>query len=134
MKYRHFPVQVYYEDTDHSGAVYYANYLKFMERAREDLLGIEVLIKLWEEQQIGFAVYSVNVKYTDAAKFGDQLEVRSSFKMDSPYRAILNQDIWKKNAAKASIMGVIELICIDKNNKLLAFEDVIDISKINSID
>ena len=127
MKTHHFPVRVFYEDTDHSGVVYYANYLKFMERAREEVLGIDVLIKLWEEQRIGFAVYSVNVKYTDAAVFGDQLDVRTTFKMESQYRAILNQDIWKKNAKKPSIIGVIELICIDKDNRLLAFEDVIQL-------
>jgi len=124
MKQYHFPVQVYYEDTEHSGVVYYANYLKYMERAREEVLGVDLLIKLWEEQQIGFAVYSVNVKYTNSAIFGDRLDVRTTFKMDSPYRAILNQDIWKENATKAAITGVIELICIDKNNRLLAFEEV----------
>jgi len=127
MKIHHFPVRVYYEDTDHSGVVYYANYLKFMERAREDLLGLEVLKQLWEEKQIGFAVYTVNVKYTDAAVFGDQLDVRSGFKLDSQYRAIITQDIWKKDASKASVNGTIELICLDKNNKLLAFEDVIQL-------
>ena len=127
MKTYHFPVRIFYEDTDHSGAVYYANYLKYMERAREEVLGIDVLINLWKEKQIGFAVYSVNVKYTEAAVFGDQLDVRTTFKMDSPYRAILSQDIWKKNAVKPSITGVIELICIDKDNRLLAFEKVIEI-------
>jgi acyl-CoA thioester hydrolase len=124
MKYHHFPVQVYYEDTDHSGVVYYANYLKYFERARESLLGTDLLVKLWEEQQIGFAVYSVNVKYTDSAIFGDKLDIRTTFKMDSPYRAILNQDVWKENATKASIFGVVELICVDKNKRLIAFEDV----------
>ncbi len=125
MKTHHFPVRIYYEDTDHSGVVYYANYLKFMERAREDVLGIDVLINLWKEKQIGFAVYSVNVKYTDAAVFGDQLDVQTTFRMDSQYRAVINQDIWKKDAKKPSIIGVVELICIDKDNRLLAFEDVI---------
>ncbi len=124
MMHYKFPVQVYYEDTDHSGVVYYANYLKYMERAREEVLGVELLIKLWEEHKIGFAVYSVNVKYTEAAVFGEKLEVRTTFKMDSPYRAILNQDIWKANASKASVKGIIELICVDKNNRLLAFDEV----------
>lgn len=127
MKTYHFPVRVFYEDTDHSGVVYYANYLKYMERAREEVLGVNTLIKLWNEHQIGFAVYTVNVKYTDAAVFGDQLDVRTTFKMDSQYRAILTQDIWKKEARKPSVTGVVELICIDKNNKLLAFEDVIQL-------
>ena len=127
MQYHRFPVQVYYEDTDHSGVVYYANYLKYFERAREELLGTENLKKLWHEQEVGFAVYSVNVKYTDGAEFGDKLEVRTTIKMDSEYRAILNQDIWKENASKPSILGVVELICLDKNKNLVAFKDVIDL-------
>ena len=127
MQCHHFPVQVYYEDTDHSGVVYYANYLKYFERAREALLGTDLLVKLWNEQGIGFAVYSVNVKYTDSAVFGDKLDVRTTFKMDSQFRAILNQDIWKEGATKPSITGIIELICIDKSKRLLAFEDVMNL-------
>jgi len=124
MQHHHFPVQVYYEDTDHSGVVYYANYLKYFERAREDLLGTDLLVKLWNEQGIGFAVYSVNVKYADSAEFGDKLDIRTTFKMDSQYRAILTQDVWKINAKKPSVTAVVELICIDKNKRVLAFEDV----------
>jgi acyl-CoA thioester hydrolase len=124
MQCHHFPVQVYYEDTDHSGVVYYANYLKYFERAREALLGTDLLVKLWNEQGIGFTVYSVNVKYTDSAEFGDKLDIRTTFKMDSQYRAVLNQDVWKANASKASVTAVVELICIDKNKRVLAFEDV----------
>jgi len=124
MQCHHFPVQVYYEDTDHSGVVYYANYLKYFERAREALLGTDLLVKLWNEKGIGFAVYSVNVKYTDSAEFGDKLDIRTTFKMDSEYRAILHQDVWKTNASKASVTSVIELICIDKNKRLIAFEEV----------
>lgn len=129
MQTHHFPVQVYYEDTDHSGVVYYANYLKFFERAREDLLGIETLSTLWHERGIGFAVYSVNVKYSDGAVFGDKLDIRTTFKMDSDYRAILNQDAWIENAKKPAITGIIELVCIDKNKNLLAFKDVIQLPK-----
>ena len=124
MQCHHVPVQVYYEDTDHSGVVYYANYLKYFERAREALLGTDLLVKLWNEKGIGFAVYSVNVKYTDSAVFGDKLDIRTSFKMDSEYRAILHQDVWKENASKASVTGVVELICIDKNKRLIAFGEV----------
>jgi len=44
--------------------------------------------------------------------------------MDSQYRAILNQDVWKANTSKASVSAIVELICIDKNKRILAFEDV----------
>ena len=124
MTCHHFPVQVYYEDTDHSGVVYYANYLKYFERAREALLGTDLLVRLWNDKGIGFAVYSVNVKYTDSAEFGDKLDIRTTFKMESQYRAVLTQDVWKADAKKASVTAVIELICIDKDKRLLAFEDI----------
>ena len=44
--------------------------------------------------------------------------------MDSQYRAVLTQDVWKRDAKKASVTALIELICIDKDKRLLAFEDV----------
>ena len=47
-------VQVYYEDTDHSGVVYHANYLKYFERAREGVIGPQALVALWKESGLGF--------------------------------------------------------------------------------
>ena len=49
--FRH-AVQIYYEDTDHSGLVYHANYLKYFERAREHLLGVDELVRLLKEDGI----------------------------------------------------------------------------------
>ena len=46
----HHQVQIYYEDTDHSGVVYHPNFLKYFERAREHIIGCEFLDKLWKEQ------------------------------------------------------------------------------------
>ena len=54
---RSFSVQIYYEDTDHSGLVYHANYLKYFERAREHLLGTDELVRLLAEEGKGFVVY-----------------------------------------------------------------------------
>lgn len=71
------PVRVYYEDTDSGGVVYYANYLKFMERARTELLrhlGFEQDAVL-REHGILFAVRSVQVDYLRPARFNDLLEV-----------------------------------------------------------
>ncbi len=50
-------VQIYYEDTDHSGLVYHANYLKYFERAREHMLGLAELRRLYDEDGVGFVVY-----------------------------------------------------------------------------
>ncbi len=72
-----WPVRVYYEDTDSGGVVYYANYLKFMERARTELLrsvGFEQ-DQLQQELGIIFAVHSANIQYKKPARFNDELNV-----------------------------------------------------------
>ena len=56
-------VRIYYEDTDHSGAVYHPNYLKYYERAREHLLGPEVLVDLWDKDGIGFVVTKCDMAF-----------------------------------------------------------------------
>ena len=77
MKPYHWQVQVYYEDTDAGGVVYYANYLKFMERARTEwlrALGIE-LDKLMQDRNVLFAVRSVRIEYKRPIRFNDSLAV-----------------------------------------------------------
>ena len=72
-----WPVRVYYEDTDHGGAVYYANYLRFLERARTEwlrALGYE-LTELVARHQIAFVVRSLSIEYTKPAAFNDELAV-----------------------------------------------------------
>jgi acyl-CoA thioester hydrolase len=75
-----WPVRVYYEDTDSGGVVYYANYLKFMERARTELLrsiGYEQDL-LQQELGIIFAVHSATIQYKKPARFNDELNVITS--------------------------------------------------------
>ncbi len=70
-----WPVRVYYEDTDSGGVVYYANYLKFLERARTEwlrTLGYEQ-DRLIAEQQLIFAVRHVGLEYLAPARFNEQL-------------------------------------------------------------
>ena len=71
------PVRVYYEDTDAGGVVYYANYLKFCERARTEWLrtfGVSQQA-LIDEQGLGFVVRSVQADYLAPARLDDALEV-----------------------------------------------------------
>ncbi len=72
-----WPVRVYYEDTDSGGVVYYANYLRFMERARTEYLrslGFEQ-DDLARDEGIIFAVRSVSAEYHKPARFNDMLQV-----------------------------------------------------------
>lgn len=73
-----WPVRVYYEDTDAGGVVYYANYLKFMERARTEWLRTRGLDQdvLLKEQDLVFAVRSLSIDYIRPARLDDLLQVR----------------------------------------------------------
>ncbi|MDR2709985.1 MAG: tol-pal system-associated acyl-CoA thioesterase [Burkholderiales bacterium] len=76
-KFFEWPVRVYYEDTDAAGVVYYANYLRFMERARTEWLshlGIE-LAELEARERIVFVVTRVEMDYLRGAHLGDRLTV-----------------------------------------------------------
>jgi acyl-CoA thioester hydrolase len=73
-------IRVYYEDTDSGGVVYYANYLRFLERARTELLrglGFEQA-QLARDAGIAFAVRSLQVEYIKPARLDDMIEVKST--------------------------------------------------------
>ncbi len=92
-----FPVRVYYEDTDAGGIVYYANYLKFAERARTELLrqtGRQQFDML-REQGIGFTVRSCQAEYLAPARLDDILEVRSTVTEVLGASMRLSQRIWR---------------------------------------
>ncbi len=112
------PVSVYYEDTDFSGLVYHANYLRYFERAREHYLGRERLVGLWQNEGIGFVVYKANMQFREGAKFGDELEIRTTVELQSDYRALFHQAAWKADGKQAMVEAEIHLVCVDKENKL----------------
>lgn len=75
----HFALRVYFEDTDVAGVVYYANYLKFMERARSDMLralGIDQRAAIESGQGV-YVVAEARIKYKGSAKLDDDLLVLS---------------------------------------------------------
>ena len=113
-----FQVQVYYEDTDHSGVVYHANYLKYFERARENLIGTDALVKLWEEEGIGFSVYKVEMGFFDGAAFGNRLDIRTTVEQDGKYRLVFHQEAWRTDGKKPAVTAVIEMVCLDRDRKL----------------
>ena len=118
-------VQIYYEDTDLSGVVYHANYLKYFERAREHLLGPEKLVQLWENDGIGFVVYKCELTFKEGAKLGDTLEVRTQVKMESAYRAIFDQKVYRQGSDKAMVEGIVQLVCVDAEQKLVAIPSIV---------
>jgi acyl-CoA thioester hydrolase len=74
------PISIYYEDTDLSGVVYHANYLRFMERGRTEFfrfVGISKMAGLEEDEPTAWAIRSIQVDYLRPARLDDQIEVRS---------------------------------------------------------
>jgi len=110
-------VQIYYEDTDHSGVVYHANYLKYFERAREHMLGTEELVRLLVEDGVGFVVYKAELTYKKGARFGDTVAIRTRVEKDSAYRATFSQDAYR--GEELLVEGRVQLVCVDASEKLV---------------
>ena len=120
-----FHVQVYYEDTDHSGVVYHANYLKYFERAREHLLGISALVTLFEEHGIGFVVYKADLTYKKGAQFGDHVRIETTVEQESAFRLIFKQIAKLESDNSLLVEGLIDLVCVDKHRNLIKLPDVV---------
>lgn len=90
-----FACRVYYEDTDLAGIVYYANYLRFIERARTEWvrgMGIDQK-RLKEDEGIVFAVRRIEADYLSPAKFDDELVIETTPELVTGARIVLKQDV-----------------------------------------
>lgn len=121
-----FPIRVYYEDTDAGGIVYYANYLKFCERARTEwlrALGISQIKFL--EQSIGFVVTKVAMNNLASARLDDLLTVTTQINKLKRASIVFNQEIFNEQAVKLCEVEV-NVACVDFNkNKPVAIPSFI---------
>ncbi|KXO08330.1 4-hydroxybenzoyl-CoA thioesterase family active site [Moritella sp. JT01] len=131
-KIYHHPVQIYYEDTDHSGVVYHPNFLKYFERAREHVINSDLLATLWNERGLGFAIYKANLTFQDGVEFAEVCDIRTSFTLDGKYKTVWRQEVWRPNASKAAVIGDIEMVCLDKEKRLQPFPDDVLTAMVNS--
>ena len=107
------PIRVYYEDTDAAGMVYYANYLKFMERARTEwlrVLGFQQS-RLVEEQGIAFVARSASVEYLKSARLDDLLEVVTSIESVGRAQLVFAQRVERGGEVLAT--GLMRIACVD---------------------
>jgi acyl-CoA thioester hydrolase len=107
-----FPLRVYYEDTDLAGIVYYANYLKFIERARSEWvrrLGIDQA-QLREKQGLVFAVRRVEADYLRPAVFDDLLTVQTTLADHSGARLVLDQSVLR--GVQTLFTARVTLVCL----------------------
>lgn len=107
-----FPLRVYYEDTDMGGIVYYANYLRYIERARSDWvrsLGIDQNA-MRERDGVVFVVRRVEADYLSPAKFDDQLLVRTVTKAVTGVRLIMSQEVLRGD--KLLFQAEVTIVCL----------------------
>jgi acyl-CoA thioester hydrolase len=92
-----FALTVYFEDTDAAGIVYYANYLKFMERARSDMIRAARVDQFAELRRSGsaYAVAEVAIKYVRPAKLGDELVVVSTVEAVRGVSVLIQQRVMR---------------------------------------
>ena len=123
-----WPVRVYYEDTDSGGVVYYANYLKFMERARTERLraaGFEQ-DQLRQDQGILFTVHSIRVDFKRPAVFNDELVVSAEISEQRRASLTFFQEISRAGEHDVLCSGHIRIACVDAHSfKAKAIPDFI---------
>ncbi len=107
------PVRVYYEDTDFTGVVYHANYLRYFERGRSDflrLMGVSHTELRARPEPIAFVVRRAEVDFVRAARVDDALVVRTSYESMKGPRIFIGQRIERSGEAIASAR--VEVVCI----------------------
>ena len=127
MKHHSMNIRVYYEDTDLGGVVYYANYLRFIERARSEWirdLGIDQ-IKMRDEEEAIFVVTKIKADYLSPAHFDDILTVETKIKVVSPVRAYFYQNIFREE--KVIFKAEVCVTCTSNSGKVLRLPEKIKI-------
>lgn len=110
-----WPVRVYYEDTDAGGVVYYANYLKFMERARTEWLrqrGFEQQ-RLIEQDGVMFAVRRAELDYRRPARLDDLLTVSARIAASGSASLTFAQEVVRDADQSVCCRGRVKVACVD---------------------
>lgn len=120
-----FDLRVYYEDTDMAGIVYYANYLKFIERARSDWvrgLGLDQQA-LRRERGLVFAVRRVEADYLGPARLDDDLAVLTEIETVTPARLVMRQTVSRD--AAAVFEALVTVVMMNEAGQPVRLPDVI---------
>ena len=118
-------LKVYYEDTDAGGVVYYANYLKYLERARTEALTTIGLSNLEIKEKFGslIVVKSCNIEYKKPANLEDKLSIRSFVKSVTKTSFFMNQFITRDDIP--IVDAQVRLVFVNQNSKPVKIPDII---------
>ncbi|MYA89041.1 MAG: tol-pal system-associated acyl-CoA thioesterase [Boseongicola sp. SB0662_bin_57] len=116
-----FKTRVYYEDTDLAGIVYYANYLKFIERARTEWVREKGVDQSGLKDRFGivFAVRRIEADYLAPARFNDDLVVETCLSSHSGARIALVQNVWRDG--EALFVAKVTLVALAEGGRAVRF-------------
>ncbi len=120
-----YPVHIFYEDTDFSGVVYHANYLRFLERARSsflNLLGI-THANLWDEHKLAFTIREITIEYKSPAKVDDHLVIHTTYDHLKGARLRISQSCYREKTL--IVKAEIEAACITASGKPVRSPDLL---------
>ncbi len=111
-------VRIYYEDTDCGGVVYYANYLRYMERARTEYLASRnySVKKMMDEGTI-FMVLRVEIDYKSPAHYGDTIEIETWVSDTSRVTTVFNHIMREKTSRRVIVKCQAKIVYVDTNGK-----------------
>lgn len=116
-KIHHFPIRIYYEDTDTADVVYHANYIKFAERGRTEFLrhcGIEQYT-LHQKDHFFFAAYKMDIQFLAPAHLDDEVIIETKLTEIKPAKLIMQQCIKRDQQLLTQL--TITIACIDDKNR-----------------
>ena len=111
--------RVYLEDTDAQGIVYYANYLRYFERGRSEILeSLGIPMNQVARPDCRLVVYEIRVKFRRPVLLGDRIEVLTSMLRESEYRLSFRQLIRRQGEDEAAVSGEVDVVAIDQKGTL----------------
>jgi len=111
-------VNIYYEDTDCGGVVYYANYLRFMERARTEYLASRgYSVKTLMDQGTIFMVFRVEIDYKAPARYGDIIEIETWVRDVSRATMIFEHVMREKTSRRVLVECRAKVVCVDQTGR-----------------
>lgn len=107
-------IKIYYEDTDSGGVVYYANYLRYMERGRTEYLAERgISVKDLMDQGTIFVVTRAEVDYKSSVRYGDTIVLETSITEKTGATLLFQHRITDKATGKLLVEGKIRMVCAD---------------------
>ena len=113
-------VRMYYEDTDCGGVVYYANYLRYVERARTEFFEARgVSLRNLMDEGVYFVVAEAALKYVSPGRYGDIMAIETNVDRVGPASIVFRHSISRDNTGEKLVEATVKLGCVGKDMKPL---------------